>query len=275
VGAFVPIVSLLVVLALSLLITRIATVALMFTGLSQELARFQARSAFVGVGFTTSESERVMDHPVRRRIVMWLMLLGNAGLIAAVSSLIPVFIGGESDAAGFGRRILLLTSGLLLIWAVSVSKWIDRQMSRAIAWALKRWTHLDVSDYPALLQLSAGYMVSELKVEAGDWVAGKNLTELRLADEGVQVLGIRRATGEYVGAPTGKTYIRRGDTLVLYGLVKHIAEIDQRGAGTVGDAAHEQRVQEQHMTIEEQERQQRTGPRSGNGGPDGSSAATN
>ena len=35
------------------------------TGTSSELARFQARSAFTGVGFTTSEAESVVLHPVR------------------------------------------------------------------------------------------------------------------------------------------------------------------------------------------------------------------
>src|SRR5687767_7500660 len=69
---------------ISLLITRIASVALTVTGLSRQSARFQARSAFSGVGFTTSEAEDVVNHPVRRRIVMWLMLIGNAGLITIV-----------------------------------------------------------------------------------------------------------------------------------------------------------------------------------------------
>lgn len=59
------VVSLLVVLTVSLLVTRIATVALTATGLSRETARFQARSAFSGSGFTTSESEAVVRHPVR------------------------------------------------------------------------------------------------------------------------------------------------------------------------------------------------------------------
>jgi hypothetical protein len=79
--SFVPIISLLVVLVLSLLVVRIATVALALTGLSQQLARFQARSAFTGSGFTTAESEKVVAHPVRRRIIMVLMLLGNAAII--------------------------------------------------------------------------------------------------------------------------------------------------------------------------------------------------
>ena len=54
-----PIVSILVIVGLSLLVTRIASVALVHTGLGREAARFQARSAFTGVGFTTSESETI------------------------------------------------------------------------------------------------------------------------------------------------------------------------------------------------------------------------
>ena len=83
----VAIISLLTVLVLSLLVVRVATVALTLTGLSKQLARFQARSAFTGSGFTTTESEKVVHHPVRRRIIMLLMLLGNAGIVTAMSSL--------------------------------------------------------------------------------------------------------------------------------------------------------------------------------------------
>ena len=50
-------VSVLVVLLVSLLIARVGTVALTVTGMSREAARFQARSAFFGVGFTTGEAE--------------------------------------------------------------------------------------------------------------------------------------------------------------------------------------------------------------------------
>ena len=44
-----PIVSILVIVGLSLLVTRVASVALVHTGLGREAARFQARSAFTGV----------------------------------------------------------------------------------------------------------------------------------------------------------------------------------------------------------------------------------
>ncbi len=76
-------ISILIVLVISLLVVRVATVALTLTGMSQQMAKFQARSAFTGAGFTTSESENVVGHPVRRRIIMLLMLVGNAGIVTA------------------------------------------------------------------------------------------------------------------------------------------------------------------------------------------------
>jgi len=238
VGTLIPIVSLLVVVAVGLLVVRIGTVALVLTGLSRELAHFQALSAFMGVGFTTAESEQVLTHPVRRRIIRLLILLGNAGFVATVSSLIPLFVSGNETGVSFWVKLAWLCGGLVLLWVISASKYIDRQMSYVIGAALKRWTHLDLHDFRGLLQLDAGYAVSETKVEPWAWIAGKNLSEMRLADEGVQVLGIRRGDGEFVGAPTGRTYIRKGDTVIVYGKVEHLAELDQRHADADGDAAH-------------------------------------
>lgn len=57
----VALISFLFVIATSLLITHIAAVALTLTGLSSDIARFQARSAFTGVGFTTKEAEKVVN----------------------------------------------------------------------------------------------------------------------------------------------------------------------------------------------------------------------
>lgn len=64
----ISIISLLVVLSLSVLVTRIATVALTYTGLARKSARFQARSTFTGVGFTTAESEKVVRHQKIKRM---------------------------------------------------------------------------------------------------------------------------------------------------------------------------------------------------------------
>src|SRR3954449_3977156 len=124
----VALISVLVIVLLSLLVTRVATVALSLTGMSRESARFQARSAFTGVGFTTSEAEAVTAHPLRRRVVMTLMLFGSAGVVTAVASLILSF-GGASGGERVSRGLLLL-GGVVLLLVASRSGHVDRLIAR-------------------------------------------------------------------------------------------------------------------------------------------------
>ncbi len=238
------IVSVLVIVALSLVVTRVATVALTLTGLSREAARFQARSALTGVGYTTSESEKIVRHPVRRRIVMLLMLVGSAGIVSVIGSLMLSFVGSEGLSAT-GARIAVLVGGLATLFWLSASEWFDRWLQRLIHRLLRRYSDLDVRDYASLLHVHGDYSVSELQIEADDWVAGRTLVDLALADEGVLVLGVERSDGTYEGAPTGGTMVRSGDVLVLYGPAERLEDLDRRPAGDVGDRAHEDAVDDQ------------------------------
>ena len=241
--------SLLVVLLISLLITRIAAMALRLTGLSQETAAFQARSAFTGVGFTTTEAENIVGHPVRRRIVMLLMLLGNIGVGAVVATIV-VSASEEPTLSGF----LFLAAGLIGVWLFARSRIVERWLNKLIAWALLRFGDFKARDFVAVLQLENGYAVSELAVEPSDWLADKSLLELKLPAEGVLVLGIRQSGGKFIGAPTADTVIQPGDLMTVYGLTDRIAELDQRRKGTKGDVAHEEAVEEHEEALEEQER---------------------
>jgi hypothetical protein len=51
---------LIVVLFLSLIVVRVAAEASMLTWVSREAARFLARSAWTGTGFTTAEAEQLV-----------------------------------------------------------------------------------------------------------------------------------------------------------------------------------------------------------------------
>ena len=89
----------LIVFTISLVVIRVATVGLTMTGVSKDLAQFQALSAFTGAGFTTKESEDIVNHPLRRRITMHLMLLGHVGVVVAIPSVVLSFLntGGSAD----------------------------------------------------------------------------------------------------------------------------------------------------------------------------------
>ncbi|HVL57066.1 MAG TPA: TrkA C-terminal domain-containing protein, partial [Burkholderiaceae bacterium] len=212
----IAIATLLAVLFLSLIVVRVAAEALVLTGISRESASFQARSAWTGTGFTTSESEQIVNHPVRRRIVSALMFARSAGLVTAATTLMLSFVTVEDRTDGW-LRVAILVGGLAALWLVARSHWIGVWMSRVIAWTLKRYTDLDTRDYVGLLHLAGEYAVMELKVQPGSWIAGHTLGELRLPDEGVLVLGISHANGTYVGAPRGDEVAEPGDVLLLYG----------------------------------------------------------
>lgn len=245
----ISILSLLTILTILLIVTRVATVALVHTGLSREMARFQARSAFTGVGFTTHESESIVNHPVRRRVVMILMLTGNAGIISAIASLLLAFLDEGSTPYSLPMRIGMLVLGLLVLWLLSTSTALDKWLSRVITWALKKWTDIEVRDYASLLHLSENHQIQELFVEEANWIAGRSLGDMRLSDEGVMVIGIRRTEGTYIGAPKGQTKIRAGDVLLMYGRDSLLKELDQRCCGPQGDVAHKNAVEEHKDTI--------------------------
>ena len=244
--------SLLIVFTMSLLVTRIAAMALMLTGMSREAARFQARSAFTGVGYTTREAEEIVGHPVRRQIAMLLMLLGNLGVGAVVATLMLSFMR-VAESEYWWLKIIVLAVGLLLLWLAATNRFLERHTNRIISWGLRQWGSFQERDYVAILQLEGGYAVSELLVEPNDWLTTKTLTELRLPQEGVLILGIQRAEGTYLGTPTGETEIRSGDTLTLYGPVERIEELDRRRRGKKGDEAHKEAVEEHEEDLEEQE----------------------
>lgn len=233
--------SVLVVVFVSMLITRVATIALAATGLSRESARFQARSALTGAGFTTSESESVVRHPVRRPIVMLLMLIGSAGIAAVIGSIVLAFVqpgAGES----WWVRVAALVVGIGVLWLLASSRIVDNVVTRLTLWALKRYTDLEVRDYASLLHIGGDYVITELAVTGGSWLADRTLEELALRKEQIIVLGVARANGTYMGVPTGATRVAVGDTLVLYSRTGQLAELDARRAGTSGDMAHSRAV---------------------------------
>jgi len=235
-----PLITLLLIILFSIIVNKIATAALKRTGLSKDVASFQSQSAFSGVGFTTSESEYVVNHPVRRRIIRLLMLLGSAGLTSAIATLVLTFVGQTREGAIV--RLVVLIVGVVALWIFARSKVIDKWLGKLIEAGLDRFTNIRAVDYEALLGIGHGYTVSTFRIQPGSWLDGKTLREARLDEEGVLVLGIYRHVGDrvvFIGAPRGDTRLLAGDEVIVYGHEEAIASLARRLAGPEGDREHE------------------------------------
>lgn len=241
----------LLIAGVTLIIGRLGSLALTATGLPREIAKFQARSALSGAGYTTNEAESITNHPARRRIVMTLMAVGSLGSAGVIGTVIASFLDVSGFSSGL-RRGTILAIGVLALTFVMRIPTLDRLLLRMFSGIVKRMTDVDVRDYGNMLRLSGNYGISELLVERGDWLADKSLADLDLSHEGLLVLGIVRGDN-YFGAPKGTYVARPDDTLLLYGPVNRLAELDERQQGAMGEVAHRNAVAAQRE-IERRER---------------------
>lgn len=95
---------------------------------------------------------------------------------------------------------------------------------------------------------SGDYAVIELQVEPHDWLAGRELRQLRLNDEGVLVLGVEQGGAGFTGAPRGRTTLAAGDTAILYGPRATLQRLDERRAGRDGNWDHHRAVDHQRQS---------------------------
>ena len=239
----IALISFLVIIILSIIVVKVGGLALEMTGLSSEIAVFEAQSAFSGVGFTTSESESIIYHPVRRRIIRVLMLMGSAGLTSAIATLVLTFVGQSRDVAMV--RLGGIAIGLFFLYLIVRSKWADRIIVDFFKRFLQKHTTLKLYDYEKLFHLTRGFAISKFKAKEGSWLTGHTLRELKLHQEGILFMGISRQVNdkeEFIGAPRGDTRIKTGDTIIVYGTGEAIKSLATRIKGTEGDIEHQKAV---------------------------------
>ena len=201
---------------ISMIVTRIAAGAFVATGLPPETARFQARSAFTGVGFTTDESSLIVRHPQRRKIAFQLMILGNLGTATVLASLVVGLVA--PGPLGANVRFLVVIGGLLgLFLALRLSP-IDRGFTLMGLRTGRRWAGADLLGRPVeIAEVDRERVVSEVTI--APYAEGPGGGRLDLPTGAVLVLGVKAQDGSYrdVWAPNGATTYSPGDTVLLYG----------------------------------------------------------
>jgi len=247
-------ISLIVIFTFSILITKIATEVLVHTGLSKQTAKFQARSAFTGVGYTTKEAENIVNHPARRKIIMSLMLIGNVGIISAIASLMLTFVDTGQSSTDNIIRVGIILGSMVVLWLLSRSKWVERLLVNTIKTFLKKFTQLRIRDYVELLDLKGDYEITVLEVQADDWMENQKVGELKLWQEGINLIGIQRDDGTYLGIPKHKTKITRHDQIILYGRKESLQNLKKRKKNITGEKDHKEAVKEQDKEEKKQDK---------------------
>jgi hypothetical protein len=199
---------------ISFLAVRAGAIALMMTGLDQKKARFQALSAFTGTGFTTREAERVVNHPLRRKIASWLMVLGNAGIVTVIVTITSSLVTSRGHTIPV--YLLILVIGLYLIYRIAGHTGFMRLWERFMEDRLQKFEAFEEEATEDLLRFVEGYGLVRAIIREDSPLICSALSKCRLTERRVLVLGIERGKA-WIPVPKAKEPIRKDDRVVMYG----------------------------------------------------------
>jgi hypothetical protein len=209
----------LIAVFVSMLVVRAGAIAFVMTGMDFTRAKFQALSAFSGTGFTTREAEQVVNHKTRRAIATWLMISGNAGVVAVIVTGTSSLVG--SEGVGVPLSALALAGGLALVYLLATRTGLIKSWESFVIERLGRSPAFEERPVEELLHFLAGYQLVRVLVEEGSPLAGRTLAELNLPEKGCLVLGIEREAS-FTSAPNGQHEVREGDRMVVYGRTEEL-----------------------------------------------------
>ena len=213
------VVLLIVFICISYLVVRIGAIALEMTGMERSRARFQALSAFSGTGFTTKEAELVVNHPRRRKIVTYLMILGNAGIV----SVIATFVLSLRQTGTFrpSLNLVIIAASLFILYRVASHQKLAKRLTQKIRETLREKLHFQKVHVEELLQQSDGYGIASILIGRRSKVAGLTLSESGFKEKDLMILSVERDE-EVIPVPKAQTKIRVGDRLICYGKLENL-----------------------------------------------------
>ncbi|MCB1747606.1 MAG: TrkA C-terminal domain-containing protein [Gammaproteobacteria bacterium] len=207
-------VLLVIAIAISMIVVRIGATALELTGLPWDRAKFQALSAFSNAGFTTRESEEIVRHPLRRKIVTYLIVLGNAGLVTVIGSFAGSMI--EPQPLRVVGNLAIIVGGVAILFWLARRPAITRRLrDRGRRWLARRYA-VEMWSAEELLHLDHGYELTRFDLAADSPASGHTLRQLKLRQNAVQVLAIERGL-KFFAVPGGEFMLQAGDSMVVYG----------------------------------------------------------
>ncbi|SHF08030.1 TrkA C-terminal domain-containing protein [Desulforamulus putei] len=198
------------------IIVEISAIALKLTGMDLHVARFQALSALVTVGYTTSDSEAVVKHHVRRRIIMVLMVLGYLGTATIVTALINI-MRHPLTLLQVGTAIVIV----LLAFSLVSSRRLRVRLDRGIERQLSRHRSLQKRSVEEVLRLDRQYGVAEVTLQANSHLVGQTIAASKIRDQDIFILAIERSDA-FIHSPRGSQVLQVGDKLIVYGNIRNI-----------------------------------------------------
>ena len=219
-----------VYLTIILIVIEINTILFTFTGLKKNIARFQVISMLTGTGFTTGESELIIDHPIRRRLGAFLILFGAFSLAVIISAISSIL----SDEF-FTMKIGYVAGTLVLFLFVLKVRKVKNKLTVLFEHELERNFDLQDMTIKDVFFTEENDSIVEVPLHGSSTMIGGKLIEKLNSEEDINVLSIKR--GEIIIRKKRlNTELQAGDFILMLGdkeVIKRIfkAELKEHEVG--------------------------------------------
>lgn len=224
-GFNVSLISFFVLIIAYLIVVEIFTVLFRLTGLREDKARFQAISCMTNSGFTTKESELILNSVARRHLARIMMIFGYLFAVTGVSILVNLFIRSSGDQFNWwtiGYSVFFL----IVIIILTRSKWIIRRFDRMVERLARNKSKGAFCNNVRILQMFQDKLIAEVFITCiPPEITDKTLLEMNFRHTyKLNVLLIKRGN-LIIDHVVASDQIIQGDRIIIYGPKDKVVEL--------------------------------------------------
>ncbi len=213
---------------LYLIIAEVFTVLFRLMGMPTRKARFQVISLMTNSGYTTDESEIIVNSKKRRKLAMATMLFGYTFTVTAVSTLVNLISTlFAAQSHNFLLTLIYISSALFIIFVVHKLKFIRRGFDNIIIKLGNKYIFDSTQNQIDILDVVKSSVVAEVRVSSHlpTSLDGKTVLEAGIRkDYGIQVLAIIKQ-GTSISSVSPGDYIEKTDKVILFGELTEICRL--------------------------------------------------
>lgn len=211
-------------LTIFLIIVNFFAILFRLTGMPIDKAKFQVISLLTSTGFTTKESELIVQHPIRRKLASWLMIISYISTAVLISFIIGIISNSLSDAKSLGFTAIIIVTFFIIVYFIVRSSLLDKveYFIEEVISKSKRWNEIIInSPIDIGFHHKKGYGIYEIFIGKDSKFIGKSIIESNLKSLEIQVLSIDKGD-ELINFPTPDSIFELTDRITIYGNVKNI-----------------------------------------------------
>lgn len=205
-------------LMIFLIIVDFFAILFRLTGMPIEKARFQVTSLLTGTGFTTKESEMIVQHPIRRKLAIWLMGFSYASTATIISFAVNIITSSVIDIGSLAIIVLFIIF-VLFFHKSSLLEKLENKIEKFILKS-KIWDKVN-SKHLTLITNTKGFGVYEIYLSNKASIIGKSIVDSNLKANEIEVLNIDKGD-KFINFPKPDYIFEVCDKITVYGNVKNI-----------------------------------------------------